>query len=101
LAFGPAGDITMGWDLFRRTQAILGLEQVITRFLDYIYYFLHFIRFNEKPFAAFATQSTKIINQIGEFEARPIKWSDFKGEVDEDMPWSAHIYWWIDYKITD
>jgi hypothetical protein len=35
------------------------------------------------------------------FEIHPLKWSDFPGQVDEKMTWSAHIYWSIDYKIMD
>ena len=30
-----------------------------------------------------------------------VTWDDFKGEVDESMPWKAHIYWNIEYKIID
>ena len=26
---------------------------------------------------------------------------DFPGEVDERLPWSAHIFWSIEYRITD
>lgn len=41
------------------------------------------------------------MTQIAGLELRPVKWSDFKGEVDQSMPWAAHIYWRIDYNITD
>ena len=26
-----------------------------------------------------------------------ISWEDFKGKIDDSMPWSAHIYWNIEY----
>lgn len=35
------------------------------------------------------------------FKIRPLKWADFKGQVNDMMPWSAHIYWWIEYKVLD
>lgn len=41
------------------------------------------------------------VAQIAGLKVRHLKWSDFKGQVDESMPWSAHIYWWIEYQITD
>lgn len=39
--------------------------------------------------------------QFGKFTIEPITWDDFKGKVNEEMPWSAHIYWNIDFKIVD
>ena len=42
-----------------------------------------------------------MLMKFGGLEITRIKWSDFKGEVNEDMPWSAHVFWWIDYSITD
>ena len=35
------------------------------------------------------------------FEVKKITWNDFNGKVNESMPWSAHIYWYIDYEIVD
>jgi hypothetical protein len=35
------------------------------------------------------------------FSIRRLTWSDFPGEVDERLPWSAHIFWSIEYRITD
>ena len=32
---------------------------------------------------------------------RKLTWEDFKGQPDETMSWSAHIYWNIDYLIVD
>ena len=32
---------------------------------------------------------------------RALTWDDFPGKVDEHLPWSAHIFWSIDYRITD
>lgn len=34
-------------------------------------------------------------------QIKNLTWDDFKGNVDENMPWSAHIYWYIDYEILD
>jgi hypothetical protein len=56
---------------------------------------------NEESIQTATTQCKATVIKIGGFEVKPIKWSDFKGEVEEEMPWSAHIYWWIDYKISD
>lgn len=33
------------------------------------------------------------------FTIRPLCWKDFTGRVDDKMPWSAHIYWYIEYKV--
>ena len=30
-----------------------------------------------------------------------LTWDNFKGKVDNNMPWSAHIYWNIEYKMTN
>lgn len=35
------------------------------------------------------------------FTINKVNWSDFKGNVDEKMQWSAHVYWNIDYEILD
>ena len=32
---------------------------------------------------------------------RNLSWEDFKGKVDANSPWSAHIYWNIDYKLSN
>ena len=55
----------------------------------------------KKPSDILPFQVHIFIIQVGSFKIQPITWEDFKGEVEENMKWSAHIYWYIDYKITD
>lgn len=30
-----------------------------------------------------------------------LSWDDFKGKIDENLPWAAHIYWNIQYKLSN
>lgn len=49
----------------------------------YNFLYIHILNIiNEKPISIIALQGKSVLIQIGDFEARPIKWSDFKGEVD-------------------
>ena len=85
LEFGLVGDIDLDMEWPVRTRLILPLKPVITKFHDLyiilcIFHILNII--NEKPISIIALQGKSVLIQIGDFEARPIKWSDFKGEVD-------------------
>jgi hypothetical protein len=58
--------------------------------------------FHESSFNTSAPQGTPFPIQFGNtFGLRPLTWEDFPGEVDQQMSWSAHIYWTIEYRITD
>jgi hypothetical protein len=55
-----------------------------------------------KPFLPATAEGNQLPIQFGHaFAIRPLDWSDFPGQVDERLPWSAHIFWSIEYKITD
>lgn len=57
---------------------------------------------HEPPLLPAAPQGTHRPIQFGNaFALRSLSWEDFPGEVEVRMPWSAHIYWSIDYRITD
>ena len=42
---------------------------------------------------SFHTVSASFLN----FKIRKISWNDFKGKVNPNLPYSAHVFWRIDY----
>lgn len=69
----------MGMEQLGEIQTILVSEQAIIKFLDFIIVYQFIDYFNEKSITITTFEGNILIIKIGDFEARPIKWNDFKG----------------------
>jgi hypothetical protein len=59
-------------------------------------FIVHKIYEHAKSFNSSSDQGIKLSIQFGNiFAVRPLDWSDFPGQIDERLPWSAHIFWSI------